>query len=89
MAFDWQSGRLYYTNVGHSGPSLDGTIYSWHRVEFVEVATKKRKTLFHELENPIAVALDIDQRLVYAEGIVLELDYQWQWQPYIGHQMDG
>ena len=64
MAFDWKSGRLYYTNVGHSGPNLDGTVYSWHTVEFVEVNTKKRKTILYEVENPLALALDINQRFV-------------------------
>ena len=66
MVFDWASGRLYFTNVGHSGPSLDGTVYSWHRVEFFEVNTRKRKTILHELVNPIALALDLNERLVGA-----------------------
>ena len=64
MAFDWTSEKLYFTNVGHSGPSLDGTVYSWHRVEFVDVNTKKRKTILHELGNPIALGLDLNERLV-------------------------
>ena len=65
MAFDWKSRRLYYTNVGHSGPSLDGTVYNWHTIEFVDVETKKRKTLFHEVENPHSLALDLNQRFVF------------------------
>ena len=64
MAFDWKSGRLYFTNVGHSGPNLDGTVYSWHTVVFVEVNTKKRKTILYEVENPLALALDLNQRFV-------------------------
>lgn len=68
LAVDWEARRLYFTNMGHSTPGLDGVVYSWHRIEVISLDGRNRKTVVTDVESPRG--LDLDMR----NGWVIETE---------------
>lgn len=60
LALDWVARRLYFTNMGHSEPGLDGAVYSWHRIEMISLLKDQRKTVITSVERPRGLDLDIE-----------------------------
>ncbi|XP_048254821.1 uncharacterized protein LOC124138972 isoform X1 [Haliotis rufescens] len=59
LAVDWEARRLYFTNMGHSTPGLDGVVYSWHRIEVISLDGRNRKTVVTDVESPRGLDLDM------------------------------
>ncbi len=55
---DWRQRRLYFSNMGNSSPKLDGAVFTWHRIEFIDLDGNNRRTVITEVQKPRAIVLD-------------------------------
>ena len=60
LAIDWTNRNLYYTNVDFV--SIDNTVYSWHRIEVVNVDEGYQLDVVTEVEEPRGLWVDIENR---------------------------
>ncbi|KAK3580303.1 hypothetical protein CHS0354_003537 [Potamilus streckersoni] len=65
LAFDWQARRLYFTNVWQSAPSLDGSLFSWHKIEMLDINTGQMQVIRRDVDKPRGLALDLTRGYLY------------------------
>ena len=56
LAIDWQSRNLYFTNTDFV--TIDGTAFSWHKIEVINVVTRVRRVLVSDVEQPRGIHVD-------------------------------
>ena len=57
---DWKNRNLYYTNVDFV--SLDGAVYSWHRIEVVNVDEGYQADVITDVEEPRGLWVDTENK---------------------------
>ena len=74
LSIDWQRGHLYFTNedVAVAG----GALYSWHRIEVVDVDGSNRKVVISDVEKPRGLFLDLYARYEANESAICILRHK-------------
>ncbi|KAL3858988.1 hypothetical protein ACJMK2_009232, partial [Sinanodonta woodiana] len=65
LAFDWQARRLYFTNIWQSAPSFDGSVFSWHKIEMLDINTGQLQVIRRDVDKPRGLALDLTAGYLY------------------------
>ena len=47
---DWRNRNLYFTNTDFV--TIDGTAFSWHKVEVINVNTRVRRVIASDVDQP-------------------------------------
>ena len=61
---DWSNRNLYFTNADLV--AIDGTAFSWHKIEVVNVDTGARSVVVSDVQQPRGIAVQDGLVLIFS-----------------------